>query len=56
MTDNEEHSPPARKQDTQRRCPLCAALPHLAQTMLDSRKGKMVRLFHCQCGEYIWDD
>jgi hypothetical protein len=27
-----------------------------AQTMLDSRKGKTVRLLRCQCGESIWDD
>jgi formate dehydrogenase maturation protein FdhE len=56
VTDNKEQSPPPRKQDAQRRCPVCAALPRLAQTMLDSRKGKTVRLFQCQCGETIWDD
>jgi hypothetical protein len=43
VTDSKEQL--QRTQDTQRRCPICAALPRLAQTMLDSRKGKMVRLF-----------
>ena len=56
VTDNKAQSLPQRTQETQRRCPVCAALPRVAQTMLDSRQGKIVRLFHCQCGEYIWDD
>jgi hypothetical protein len=56
MNDNKEQSSPQRAQDTQRRCPVCAAFPRLAQTMLDSRKGKMVRLFQRQCGKSIWDD
>jgi hypothetical protein len=56
MIDNREQLPPKRTQDRQRHCPVCAAVPRLAQTMLDSRKGKMVSLFQCQCGERIWDD
>jgi formate dehydrogenase maturation protein FdhE len=54
MIDNEALS--ARLQDTQRRCPVCAAVPRLAQTILDIRNGKTVRLLQCQCGERIWDD
>jgi hypothetical protein len=47
---------PRQLQDTQRHCPVCAAVPRLAQTMLDSCNGKTVRLLRCQCGERIWDD
>jgi hypothetical protein len=53
VTDNKEQSPAQRTQGTQRRWSVCAALPRLAQSMLDSRKGKTVRLFQCQCGESI---
>jgi hypothetical protein len=56
MTDNLEQLSPQRMQDRHRHCPICAAVPRLAQTMLDSRKGKMVSLLQCQCGERIWDD
>jgi hypothetical protein len=55
VTDNKEQSPSLRMQDTQRRCPVCAAFC-LAQPILDSRKGNVVRLFHCQCGELFWVD
>ena len=51
MTNIKEQSPPQRMQGTQRRCPVCGAFPRFVQTMLDSRKGKVVRLFQCQCGE-----
>lgn len=46
------------KQQTQDgpRCPTCAAFPRLAQSILDTRKGKTVRLYQCKCGERIWDD
>jgi hypothetical protein len=56
MIDSREQLPPQRTQDRQRHCPVCAAVPRLAQTMLDSRKGSTVRLLQCQCGERIWDD
>jgi hypothetical protein len=56
VTDIKEPSPPQRMQGTQRRCPVCGAFPRVAQTMLDSRKGKVVRLFQCEYGERIWDD
>jgi hypothetical protein len=38
------------------RCPTCAAFPRLTLSMLDPRRGKIVRLYQCQCGERIWDD
>jgi len=56
VTDIKEQSPPQRMQGTRRRCPVWGAFPRVAQTMLDSRKGKVFRLFQCQCGERIWDD
>jgi hypothetical protein len=56
MIDNREQLPAQRTQDRQRHCPVCAAVPRLAQTMLDSRKGETVRLLLCQCGERVWDD
>jgi formate dehydrogenase maturation protein FdhE len=37
-------------------CPACASTPHLVVSILDTRKGRMVRLFECKCGEMIWDD
>jgi hypothetical protein len=39
-----------------RRCVSCAAFARLLYTMLDSRTGKSVRLYQCQCGERIWDE
>jgi hypothetical protein len=37
-------------------CPTCALQPRLLIAILDSRKGKTVRVFECQCGEIVWDD
>jgi formate dehydrogenase maturation protein FdhE len=39
-------------------CPACASTPTRPGVIviLDTRKGKAVRLFRCQCGELIWDD
>jgi hypothetical protein len=38
-------------------CPTCASSqPRLLIAILDSRKGKTVRVFECQCGEVVWDD
>jgi len=48
--------PPQQTQDTQRRCPTCAAFPRLLHKMLDPRGGKTVHLHQCACGERIWDD
>lgn len=37
-------------------CPACAVEPERVIIILDTRKGKPVRLFKCDCGELIWDD
>ena len=37
-------------------CPTCASAPGLVVSILDTHKGRMVRLFECKCGEMIWDD
>jgi formate dehydrogenase maturation protein FdhE len=37
-------------------CRACASTPDLVVSILDTRKGRMVRLFECKCGEMIWDD
>jgi hypothetical protein len=34
-----------------RRCNRCGAQPQLVNTMLDSAKGRIIRMFKCQCGE-----
>jgi hypothetical protein len=36
------------------RCKRCGAQPQLVSTMLDSAKGRIVRMFECQCGEQTW--
>jgi hypothetical protein len=37
-------------------CPACASSPGLIISLLDTTKGRTVRLFECRCGELIWDD
>jgi hypothetical protein len=37
------------------RCRGCSASLRLARELLDTRKGKTIRLFQCACGERIWD-
>jgi formate dehydrogenase maturation protein FdhE len=37
-------------------CSACASTPNLVVSILDTSKGRMVRLFECKCGEMIWDD
>jgi uncharacterized Zn finger protein len=40
-----------------RRCPQCRAFSRLTHSILDSRHGNVVRLYHCAaCGEHLWDD
>ena len=56
MADEKEQLPTQQAQDQRPRCSACAAFPRLAQTILDTRTGKTVRLYQCQCGERIWDD
>lgn len=53
---HQEKLPAQQTQDQQPRCPACAAFPRLTQSVLDTRKGKTVRLYQCQCGELMWDD
>src|SRR6516165_4699179 len=37
-------------------CPTCASRPCLMISILDSHKGRTVRIFECRCGEIVWDD
>jgi hypothetical protein len=36
--------------------PACVSNPGLIVSILDTSKGRTVRLFECRCGELIWDD
>jgi hypothetical protein len=56
MTRKEGQLPESSDQATRPRCPLCNALPVLVDRMLDPRKGRIVRLYRCSCGERIWDE
>lgn len=57
MTDEKEAALPKQLvQDHGPRCPSCAAFPQFKHSMLDSTRGKTVRLYECRCGERIWDD
>jgi hypothetical protein len=55
-TRKEGQLPEPSDQATRPRCPSCNALPTLVDTMLDPRKGRIVRLYRCSCGERIWDE
>jgi hypothetical protein len=44
------------KQERKPRCSACAAFPDLATAFLDSRSGRTIRLYQCECGERVWDD
>jgi len=37
-------------------CQRCGATPCIVQTILDSRNGRTVHLYECECDERIWDD
>jgi hypothetical protein len=37
-------------------CNRCGAVPTEVQTLLDSRKGKSVRIMRCKCGEQSWSE
>jgi hypothetical protein len=46
-----------------RRCPHCDAQPRLVpeqprlvREMMDSRTGRIIRMFECKCGERTWDE
>jgi hypothetical protein len=58
MTNEAEESPPDRpeRRDVPK-CSSCAASARLlARSFLDTRTGKTVWLFCCQCGESTWLD
>jgi|GEM_PF-4763595 len=39
------------------RCPACdARVRQLMHRFLDPGTGKTIRVYHCQCGEWVWDD
>jgi hypothetical protein len=40
--------------DAARRCARCSEQLRLVGTILDSRKGRTIRMFRCQCGEQTW--
>ena len=46
----------AQESDRAILCPTCALEPTRVIVLLDTRKGKTVRLFKCECGELVWDD
>jgi hypothetical protein len=56
MNDDKEQLPQPQTQDLRRRCPICAAFPRLALTMLNPRKGTIIDLYECRCGERNWDE
>jgi hypothetical protein len=45
----------AKSTQEDRRCIDCGARPHVIRTLLDTRHGKSVRVFECQCGKLIWE-
>ena len=36
------------------KCDLCGGKPQLASKMLDSKNGRTVRMFICECGDKTW--
>jgi hypothetical protein len=46
--------PAARQAAEHLRCSRCEAPPAFMFSMLDSARGRTVRMFECQCGEQIW--
>jgi hypothetical protein len=37
-----------------RRCQHCGAQAQLTGKMLDSARGRIIRMFKCECGEQTW--
>src|SRR5215813_10266437 len=57
MTDNQVRPTDPQIADWLASCPNCAAAPRLTHSILDSRRGTTVRLYHCsECGNRLWDD
>jgi uncharacterized protein with PIN domain len=38
------------------RCSYCSAQLKLVSKMMDPRRGRMVRIFECGCGQQSWAD
>jgi len=39
-----------------RLCSACGEKPALVRSMLDTLRGRTVRMFECQCGEKTWTE
>jgi hypothetical protein len=38
-------------------CPTCRAFAsRIVYSVLNSKTGKNIRVFRCECGEHVWDD
>jgi hypothetical protein len=37
-------------------CPKCKRCVRLTDTLLDVRRGLIVHLYRCECGEIIWEE
>jgi hypothetical protein len=37
-------------------CNYCDEKPRLFLTMLNSRNGRTIRMFKCECGEQTWSE
>jgi DNA-directed RNA polymerase subunit RPC12/RpoP len=57
MTDPHQSRNEWHPNGRRRRCPRCRGFSRLTHSILDSRHGNVVRLYHCAaCGEHLWDD
>lgn len=57
MTDDQVGLTDPQVADWRPSCPNCVAAPRLTHSILDSRRGTTVRLYHCsECGNRLWDD
>lgn len=56
MADDDQQPKQQQQQPQGKLCPKCSSQPRLTHSILETRTGKTVRLYHCQCGERIWDD
>jgi hypothetical protein len=49
-----EESDKTKETANVRRCPHCNAANRFAGQVLDSAKGRTIRMFRCRCGEQTW--
>lgn len=57
MTDPAPSRIDCHANNRRRRCPRCRSFSQLTHSILDSRHGNVVRLYHCAgCGNHLWDD